>query len=285
MDAEGRRSRSTRRRIAQIDVDPVKASIPLWGFPVDLPLLGDTSKALPLLLAAVERRATPERRAAWRGRRERLEDASARRRQRARERLEEHAHPHADHPETGPRRRSARCCRRTPSWSRRPSPTRRPSAATSAASCRARCSSPIGPGLGWALGGGRRRSSWPRPDRLVVAVVGDGSFVFGSPVAALYAAQQAEAPFLTVILNNSGYNASKSPIVGLFPHGASVQANAYPGVRFEEPPDYAALARSCHAYGERVEDPAEMVPARSSGPSRRSSSGQSAVLDVIIDPI
>ena len=44
-------------RIAQIDIDPVKASIPLWGFPVDLPLVGDTAKALPLLVEAIERRA------------------------------------------------------------------------------------------------------------------------------------------------------------------------------------------------------------------------------------
>jgi len=32
-------------------------------------------------------------------------------------------------------------------------------------------------------------------------------------------------------------------------------------VRFPTPPDYAALARSCHAYGERVDDPAELGPA------------------------
>ena len=143
--------------------------------------------------------------------------------------------------------------------------------------------SPIGPGLGWPLGGavGVKLAA---PDRLVVSVVGDGSFVFGSPVAALYAAQTAKAPFLTVILNNGGYNASKSPVVSLFPNGASVQADAYPGVRFQGPPDHAALARSCHAYGERVEDPAEVRPAIERALAAVEQ-GQSAVLDVIIDPI
>jgi acetolactate synthase I/II/III large subunit len=68
-------------RIVQIDVDPVKASIPLWGFPVTLPLHGDTSKALPLLLTMLERRATPERRARWDARRQRLEAAWSGRRQ------------------------------------------------------------------------------------------------------------------------------------------------------------------------------------------------------------
>jgi acetolactate synthase-1/2/3 large subunit len=142
---------------------------------------------------------------------------------------------------------------------------------------------PIGPGLGWALGAavGVKLAA---PDRLVVAVVGDGSFVFGSPVAALYAAQDARAAFLTVILDNSGYNASKQPVQRLFPGGASVQANTYPGVRFEQPPDYAALARSCHAHGERVEDPTELESA-----VRRAlaavAQGQSAVLDVVIERI
>ena len=44
------------RRIAQIDIDPLKETIALWGFPVDLPIQADTSKALPGLLAAVTRR-------------------------------------------------------------------------------------------------------------------------------------------------------------------------------------------------------------------------------------
>ena len=268
--------------IAQIDVDPVKASIPLWGFPVTLPLHGDTAKALPLLLAAVERRATPERRAAWQARRQRLEEASAKRRQEVAVRLEEQR---AQQPIT-PDWASAALGQLLP-----PDAIVVEEAVTNQTAVRRHIRRerpgtlfhPIGPGLGWALGAsvGIKLAA---PERLVVAVVGDGSFVFGSPVAALYAAQQAGAPFLTVILNNSGYNASKQPIVGLFPGGASVQANTYPGVRFQEPPDYAALARSCHAYGERVTDPAEMLSAIQRAIAAVEG-GQAAVLDVIIEPI
>jgi len=139
------------------------------------------------------------------------------------------------------------------------------------------------PGLGWALGAavGVRLAS---PDKTVVALVGDGSFVFGSPVAALWAAQQAAAPFVTIILNNAGYNASKMPVLGLFPDGASQRADAFPGVRFPTPPDYAALARSCHAYGERVDDPAELGPAIDRGLAAVRA-GQAAVLDVMLAPI
>jgi acetolactate synthase I/II/III large subunit len=139
------------------------------------------------------------------------------------------------------------------------------------------------PGLGWGLGAalGARLAA---PDHMVAAVVGDGSFIFGSPVAALWAAQQAQAPFLTVILNNAGYNASKMPVLGLFPDGASSRANAFPGVRFSTPPDYAMLARSCHAYGERVEDPDEVGPAIERALAAVQA-GQAAVLDVALAPI
>ncbi len=268
--------------IAQIDIDPVKASIPLWGFPVTLPLHGDTSKALPILLAGVERRATPAHRATWEARRQRLTDEATRRRHELATRMEEQKTRQPI----------------TPDWASLALGKVLPAnaivveeAVTNQAAVRRQIRReqpgtlfhPIGPGLGWALGAsvGVKLAA---PDQLVVAVVGDGSFVFGSPVAALYAAQQAEAPFLTVILNNSGYNASKQPIIGLFPGGASVEANAYPGVRFQGPPDYAALARSCHAYGERVEDPTEMIPAIKRAIAAVEQ-GQAAVLDVVIDPI
>jgi acetolactate synthase-1/2/3 large subunit len=100
----------------------------------------------------------------------------------------------------------------------------------------------------------------------------------------LWAAQQSAAPFLTLILNNAGYNASKMPVLGLFPDGASARANAFPGVRFPTPPDYAALARSCHAYGERVSDPADLGAAIDRALAAVQS-GQAAVLDVLLAPI
>ena len=122
------------------------------------------------------------------------------------------------------------------------------------------------------------------PDQPVVAVTGDGSFIFSSPIAALYAAQQARAPFLHVIMNNSGYNASKNPVLTLFPNGASARADSFPGVRFENPPDFAQIARGCHAYAERVEDPDEVGPALRRGLAALEQ-GQAAVLDMIIKPI
>src|SRR5262249_20667350 len=64
-------------RIAQIDIDPLKESIALWGFPVDLPIQADSSKALPGLVAALQARATPADRERWTARRNRLIETHA----------------------------------------------------------------------------------------------------------------------------------------------------------------------------------------------------------------
>jgi acetolactate synthase-1/2/3 large subunit len=269
-------------RIAQIDIDPLKESIPLWGFPVDLPLHADTAKALPQLRLALGQLATPERRARWQARRHRIS---------------------ADRPARDARVGAIRERART----QRPISAEWLAAAvadvvpddaivieeviTNVETLRRhlRRDEPGtllnagAPGLGWASGAavGAKLAA---PDREVVALCGDGSFVFGSPVAALWASQQARAPFLTVIFNNAGYQASKNPVLSLFPGGASATEDAFPGVRFPTPPDYAALARSCHAYGERVEDPDELLTALERGRAAVRA-GQAAVLDVVIAPI
>jgi acetolactate synthase I/II/III large subunit len=273
---------SSHARVAQIDLDPNKEKFGLWGFGVDLALQADTAKALPLLLAACERRATPERRERWLARRARLAADAARRASQTRDRLAvlrtqkpiaaewvaaelgEVLPPDAILVEEATTNQEVirRHARRV-----------RPGTLFH----------PVGPGLGWAAGAalGIKLAAHDQP---VVAVTGDGSFVFSSPIAALYAAQQARAPYLHVILNNSGYNASKNPVLTLFPDGASARSDAFPGVRFENPPDYAQIARGCHAYGERVEDPDQVGPALRRAMAALEQ-GQAAVLDMIIKPI
>ena len=64
--------------VLQIDIDPVKASMPTWAYPVDLSLTADTAVALPMLAEELRRLLTPARAERWTARREqvtaRLED-------------------------------------------------------------------------------------------------------------------------------------------------------------------------------------------------------------------
>lgn len=117
-----------------------------------------------------------------------------------------------------------------------------------------------GSGLGWALGAatGLRLAA---PRRRVVAVVGDGSFLFSEPVAALWTAHHERTPFLTVVLQNGGYAASRRPVFTLFPDGESRRSGDVVGTRFPDPPDMAALARACHAHGDHVRERDRLGPA------------------------
>ncbi|GAA3822224.1 benzoylformate decarboxylase [Sphaerisporangium flaviroseum] len=136
------------------------------------------------------------------------------------------------------------------------------------------------PGLGWGLAGAVG-VSLASPGRRVVSVVGDGSFMFGVPTAALCLAAEADAPIMVVVLNNDGYRASRLPVFELFPQGLSAGRGDAEGTRFSAPPDFAAVARACHADGETVTDRADLVPALQRG-LRSVESGRSAVVDVHI---
>lgn len=269
-------------RIVQIDLDPVKASMVNWSFPVDLPIQADSSKALPQLLEAVRQERNPERASVWGTRRAELAAGSQRRAEgRARRveqvRLETPVHPAAlvsainevidddtivlEEVTTNDTLVREHLVRNRPGTLH----------AIGAA------------GLGWALGAaiGVKLAD---PDREVVALVGDGSFTFGSPVAALWAAREARTPFLTIIFNNQGYRAAKFPVAGLFPDGASVRHDDFTGTVMDQPPDYAAIARACGAHGERVDRPDDLALAlRRSVDALRS--GACAVVDVILPAI
>jgi acetolactate synthase-1/2/3 large subunit len=140
---------------------------------------------------------------------------------------------------------------------------------------------PAAPGLGFGLGGSLG-VKLARPDRRVIAITGDGSFLFGVPTSALMMAADWGTPFLAVILNNGGYRASRLPVYDLFPDGVSSQRGTAVGTRFSNAPDYPALAAACHAHGERVTKADDLVPAL-----RRAvaavDAGQAAVVECVIE--
>ena len=111
-------------------------------------------------------------------------------------------------------------------------------------------------------------------------VSGDGFYGFGVPAAALWAAQQERAPYLAVVLVNGRYSTGTRAADALYPDGYTVQAG-YPGGVFEPPPDFAAEARAAGAFGERVEDPAEVGPALRRG-LEATRAGTPAVVAVVV---
>ena len=142
---------------------------------------------------------------------------------------------------------------------------------------------PGGACLGWAMNAaiGCKLGA---PDRPVVSLMGDGGFTFANPVAALWTAQRAGAPSLTVIFNNGGYLAAKAPIKDLYPGGAVARLDDGIVTSMEPRPDYARVAEACGALGLTVTDPADVEAALRTG-IRETQQGRSVVVNVILDHI
>ena len=273
-------------RVVHIDPDPLHTSIPLWTFPVDVAATADGALALGQLADALER-LRPVSGAGWEERRRLLltagsgsgaaRDTAGSGSGAARDAAGSGSGAARDAAGSGSGGRGggdgtgaggARALRaedvlRILAEAVEPGDIVVEEAVTNAeivATCLPRSlpgtlTSAGGPGLGWALGAsvGLRLAL---PDRRVVAVVGDGCFMFAVPTAALCLAAEAEAPFVAVILDNDGYRASRLPVFSLFPDGTSAAAREAVGTRFRRPPDFAAVAEACGALGRTVADQA-----------------------------
>ncbi len=135
-------------------------------------------------------------------------------------------------------------------------------------------------GLGWglpcALG-----IKLADPERLVVATMGDGSYMFSNPVAAHHVAEAHSIAVLTVILNNAGYGAVQQSVTGLYPTGYAAKADVVPLTSLSPSPEFRLVAESCRAWAETVTRSEELA-----GALRRAieqvDAGRQAVLDVHI---
>jgi acetolactate synthase-1/2/3 large subunit len=260
-------------RIIHIDIDIEKRGLPLWDRHPDVAVQADSSQAIPLLMDGIRQRMTPSHHP-------KLKDRSARL-QSEHDRLMREWRSIATKASGQVPISSDWLCRcvgeaidddtilltqALRAGASLPHQVDRTRPGTLLASA--------GGTMGWALPAalGARIAA---PDRTVVALMGDGVFVYGSPVATLWCARRYRAPFLSVIFNNQGYEA----IRGLFrrrPEVPEQSADIMP------PPDYAMIARGCGAYGRTVEDPADVLPALREGIDRVRN-GQAAVLDIRVE--
>jgi acetolactate synthase-1/2/3 large subunit len=140
-----------------------------------------------------------------------------------------------------------------------------------------------GGSLGWA-GGGAVGAKIACPERTVVALVGDGSYLFGVPSSAQWVARRYGAPALTVIYDNRGWAAPRFSTLRVHPDGAAAKAGDF-HVSFEPEADLAGIAAAAGgAYGVTVSDPDEL-PGVLKDALAVVHGGRSAVVSVHLPPV
>ncbi len=244
-------------RIIQIDIDPLKERIPLWGFRVDLSITAEAGGAISTLKSILEK--SPSLRTI----RERIEDRAARLR-------EEHEHWRKGLEESALMRGDTKPIE--PQWlfytlnRVKEEDTVIIDDSVSNSGVLQDYIGVTGPetffglngsNMGWGLPAALGASLALR-DKPLICITGDGSFIFSNPVAGLWVARNYGIPLTLIVLNNRGYAAVKQSLISSYPGGWSKATNRFIGVDFEAPPKYAALAEACGCRGYSVEEPGQL---------------------------
>ena len=115
------------------------------------------------------------------------------------------------------------------------------------------CGGVLGWGVPAALG-----AKIAKPDRQVVALVGDGSLQFG--IQALWTASRYQIPIGVIVWNNGEYQANRRYLNAYGKRAAAT--GKYIGCSLGSPAiDNVALAKGYGVEGERIEDPEKLQPA------------------------
>jgi acetolactate synthase-1/2/3 large subunit len=242
---------------AHIDIDILKPASPMWTFPGNLRMQGDSGRILQQVLTALQAKATPAFRQAAAARLEMLKAAAAEREARSAKLAADKGKNDAINPHylfaelskllddndivfnEGVRNAGAALMQ-----VKRPVPNTMMRAG--------------GGGLGWS-GGMALGAKLAAPDQVMVQVVGDGGFYFGNPSSTFAVAQQYKLPIFTLVLDNSGWSAVKESTLRVFPSGEAKAMNEFEA-ELAPDVDFSKVGQAFGAHAEKIADPAE-VPA------------------------
>jgi acetolactate synthase-1/2/3 large subunit len=266
---------------AQIDVDVVKQGLPMWDFPANLRLQGDSHRILAQLIEALEARASPAFKSAAALR---LEVLATEERVRVQENARIAANPGAVN-RINPHYLCAEIGRAISPDDIVINEAIRNTFAVFHQIPRTKPATLIGlagGGLGFS-GGTALGAKLACPDATVVQVCGDGSFYFCNPEAVYAVAKQYKLPIFTVVLDNAGWAAVKEATLRMYPDGVAHATSEYEAQLAPEM-DFAKLAEAAGAYGELVTEP-EAVPGAIARCLEAVRGGRAAVLHARVTPL
>ena len=266
---------------AQLDVDAIKRDIPMWGFPLNARIEGDSARLIAQLIEIIESSATPEFKTKAAARGLAFKTAHAQNRQKAASLAQAKGVVNAINPHylcavMGQKidlhdvvlneaiRNTMAVFEQIP----REVP----------GSLMGLSGGGLGFSAGTALG-----IKLAQADNRVIHFVGDGSFYFSNPSSVYAVANQYGLPILTVLLDNGGWSAVKESTLRMYPQGEAKSTNQFAS-DLGYSTDFAAIAEAAGAHGERLTDP-EQVEAAIERCLAALDSGRSALLHVRITPL
>ena len=266
---------------AQLDVDAIKRDIPMWSFPLNARIEGDSVRLLTLLIECIEETATPSFKAMAIQRSLIIQAEHEKNQQRAAAMAKEPGKVNAINPHflcaaIGLQIRSEdvilnEAIRNTMAVFEQ-IPRELPGTLMGLS----------GGGLGFSAGTALGIKLAQTQSR-VIHFVGDGSFYFSNPSSVYAVARQYNLPILTVLLDNGGWSAVKESTLRMYPHGEAKSTNQFAS-DLGYGTDFAAIAEAAGAHGERLVDPSQTEAAIERCLAALDA-GQSALLHVRITPL
>ncbi len=263
-------------KVINIGPDPLFSRYPVRNFRSDVTIAGESALTLPSLFAAME--GLPRDEAAISARRARLAETSDRTRRMLREKAAETARGITKH--------YVSLCLGQALEDVRSSVFSELGAQLGIISRTSHNSwfqEPHSGGLGWsfpcAMG-----AQLADPERVCVAVMGDGSYMFANPTACHQIAEALSLPVLIIIVNNEEWGAVRASVTGIYPNGFASRANQMPLTALKPSPTFTRTAEASRCWSRRVTDPADLPGAIASALNVVRFQKRPALLDVAVLP-
>lgn len=148
-----------------------------------------------------------------------------------------------------------------------------------------------GGGLGWysgaAVGAYMGLETVHREKDLIVAFVGDGTWLFGVPASAYWMAMKYGTPYLTIIWNNGGWKAPRGALLRVHGHLADKENLTRDiGVGIDPSPDFGKIAEGAgNAWSGVVRTSEDVEKVLKEAISAVRKDRRCAVLEVVVDKI
>jgi thiamine pyrophosphate-dependent acetolactate synthase large subunit-like protein len=117
----------------------------------------------------------------------------------------------------------------------------------------------------------------------MVVTLGDGSYLFNTPLSAHHVAMAEKLPIVVVVFDDSAWSTIKKSTRGSHPDGHAVRTGRFALCDFPRSIDFAKVAEAAGGIGVRVEKPGDLPGALRDAIERSRKGDQLILLDVICE--